>query len=88
MKKHLLTVFVLCGILAACSKRYNPANTPFAIYHPIAEENVRKLEKGITTPGETVRLFGEPAKKNISDRGERYVYGYLGDTLNITFDIP
>ncbi len=86
MKKHLLTVFVLCGIMAACSKRYNPANTPFAIYHPIAEENVRKLEKGITTQGETVRLFGEPAKKNISDRGERYIYGYLGDTLNITFD--
>ncbi len=47
---------------------------------------VRKLEKGITTPGETIKLFGEPIKKNISDRGERYVYGYLGDTLNVTFD--
>ena len=86
MNKHLLTVCVICGLLTSCSKRYNPANTPFAIYHPIAEENVRKLEKGITTPGETVRLFGEPTKKNISDRGERYVYGYLGDTLNVAFD--
>ena len=86
MNTHLLAVCVICGLLTGCSTRYNPANTPFAIYHPIAEENVRKLEKGITTPGETVRLFGEPTKKNISDRGDRYVYGYLGDTLTVTFD--
>lgn len=86
MIKHLLA-FIMAGLLlTGCSKRYNPANTPFAIYHPISEENVRKLEKGITTPGETIKLFGEPTKKNISDRGERYVYGYLGDTLNVTFD--
>ncbi|HRP58436.1 hypothetical protein [Agriterribacter sp.] len=86
MNTHLLAVGVMCSLLTACSPRYNPANTPFAIYHPIAEDNVRKLEKGMTTPGETVKLFGEPTKKNISDRGERYVYGYLGDTLSVTFD--
>ena len=86
MNKHLLAAVIICGLLTGCSKRYNPANTPFAIYHPIAEENVRQLEKGITTPAETVKLFGEPTKKNISDRGERYIYGYLGDTLNVTFD--
>lgn len=73
-------------VLTGCSKRYNPSNTPFAIYHPIAEEDVRKLEKGVTTPDETVKLFGTPAKKNISDKGERYVYGYLGDTLTVTFE--
>lgn len=86
MNKHLLVVCAVCGLLTACSTRYNPANTPFAIYHPIAEENVRKLEKGITTPDETIKLFGTPDKKNISDKGERYVYGYLGDTLTANFE--
>ena len=86
MNKHLLVVCAVCGLLTACSTRYNPANTPFAIYHPIAEENVRKLEKGITTPDEMIKLFGTPAKKNISDKGERYVYGYLGDTLTANFE--
>ncbi|HRQ50379.1 MAG TPA: hypothetical protein PLR74_07585 [Agriterribacter sp.] len=87
MNKHILAACAMCGLLiTGCAKRYNPAQTPFAIYQPIPEESVRKLEKGLTTPGETVRLFGEPAKKNISDRGERYIYGYLGDTLTVTFD--
>lgn len=87
MNKHLLVACAACGVLlAGCSKRYSPDKTPFAIYHPISEESVRKLEKGITTLGETERLFGEPTKKNISDKGERYVYGYLGDTLTVSFD--
>ena len=63
MIKHLLA-FIMAGLLlTGCSKRYNPANTPFAIYHPISEENVRKLEKGITTPGETINLLESPLKK-------------------------
>ena len=86
MTKHVLIITLMAVILTGCSKRYNPANTPFAIYHPIEENDVRKLEKGVTMPGETVRIFGEPAKKNISEKGERYIYGYLGDTLTVTFD--
>lgn len=73
-------------LLAGCSPKYNPANTPFAVYHPIKEDNVKKMEKGITSPGETIKLFGEPTRKTISDQGERYVYGYLGDTLYVNFD--
>ena len=76
---------VLC-VLVSCSKRYNPSNTPFAIYHPIAEDDVRKLEKAITTPADVVKYFGAPIKNNISEKGERYVYGYLGDTLTVNFD--
>lgn len=73
-------------LVAGCTPRYDPANTPFAVYHPIKEDDVRKLETGITSPGETVKLFGEPTRKNISHEGERYVYGYLGDTLYVNFD--
>ncbi|MBX3253382.1 MAG: hypothetical protein KF862_04510 [Chitinophagaceae bacterium] len=81
-------IYALCIVflIAGCAPKYNPANTPFAVYHPIVEDNVRKLEKGITSPGETMKLFGEPTRKNISDQGERYVYGYLGDTLFVNFD--
>lgn len=87
LKQIFITATVIVIIvLAGCSKRYNPANTPFAIYQPIPEDNVRKLEKGVTSPWDVVKLFGEPGKKNISDRGERYVYGYLGDTLFVNFD--
>lgn len=83
---QIIAVMTIMAAGAGCSKRYNPANTPFAIYHPIAEDDVRKLEKGITTPEETIKIFGEPAKKSISDEGEGYLYGYLGDTLTVRFD--
>lgn len=86
MLKQGWVIVTVTILLTGCSKRYNPSATPFAIYHPIPEESVRKLEKGVTTPEETIQLFGAPAKKNISDSGERYVYGYLGDTLRINFE--
>ncbi len=86
MIKHIVFGGIMILSIVGCSKRYNPSSTPFAIYHPIPEENVRKLEKGITTSAQTLQLFGEPVKKNISDNGERYVYGYLGDTLTVSFD--
>ena len=87
MLKHFsLPIGILIILTAACSRKYNPANTPFAIYHSIPEENVRKLEKGITTPADVVKMFGDPGKNSISDKGERYVYGYLGDTLTVNFD--
>lgn len=87
MYKHfLLSCAGMVLLLVSCSKKYNPSNTPFAIYHPIAEENVRKLEKAVTTPPDVVKFFGEPAKNSISEKGERYVYGYLGDTLTVNFD--
>ncbi|MBN8858399.1 MAG: hypothetical protein J0H29_08420 [Sphingobacteriales bacterium] len=86
LKYFSLPIGILIILSAACSRKYNPANTPFAIYHPISEDNVRKLEKGITTPADVVKLFGDPAKNSISDKGERYVYGYLGDTLTVNFD--
>ncbi|MCO5237157.1 MAG: hypothetical protein M9933_12900 [Chitinophagaceae bacterium] len=86
MTKYLVPSMAILIALTGCSKRYNPADTPFAIYHPIPEEKVHQLEEGVTTPAQTVQLFGEPAKKNISNNGERYVYGYLGDTLSVSFD--
>ena len=86
LKYFSLPIGILIILSAACSRKYNPANTPFAIYHAISENNVRKLEKGITTPGDVVKMFGDPAKNSISDKGERYVYGYLGDTLTVNFD--
>jgi hypothetical protein len=85
MKKSLL-FFTLVIAFFSCSKKYNPANTPFAIYRAIAENDVRKLEKGITTTTDVTQIFGEPAKNSISDKGDKYVYGYLGDTLTIHFD--
>lgn len=85
MTKHLLPL-ALVLLFIGCSKKYNPANTPFAIYHPIQEGDVRKLEKGITTGPDVIKLFGDPAKNSISDRGERYTYGYLGDTLTVNID--
>lgn len=86
LKKNLLPMGILMILWVACSKKYNPSKTPFAIYHPIPEDSVRKLEKGVTTPAQVVKLFGNPAKNSISDKGERYVYGYLGDTLTVNFD--
>ncbi|MBX2924598.1 MAG: hypothetical protein KF746_20520 [Chitinophagaceae bacterium] len=86
LTRIFLNVLFFILLIAACTPKYNPANTPFAVYHPIKEDDVRKLEKGITSPGETVKLFGEPTRKNISDQGEKYVYGYLGDTLYVNFD--
>lgn len=86
MKQTWFAIATVIVLLSGCSKRYNPANTPFAIYHPISEEDVRKLEKGSTTSKQVIQLFGEPDKNNISSFGERYVYGYLGDTLMVTFD--
>lgn len=86
LKYFSLPIGILLFLSAACSRKYDPAKTPFAIYHPINEDNVRKLEKGITTPGDVVKFFGDPGKNSISDRGERYVYGYLGDTLTVNFD--
>lgn len=85
MTKYLLPLALLL-IFIGCSKKYNPANTPFAIYHPIPEDSVRKLEKGVTTATGVVNLFGQPAKNSISHRGERYTYGYLGDTLVVDID--
>lgn len=85
MRKYLAPLFLILFFIN-CSKKFNPANTPFAIYHPILEENVRKIEKGITSASDVVRIFGEPAKNSISDRGERYTYGYLGDTLTVNID--
>ncbi|MFT3748008.1 MAG: hypothetical protein QM768_06810 [Agriterribacter sp.] len=85
MAKHLLFFFAVI-IFFSCSKKYNPANTPFAIYHPILEDDVRKLEKGVTTSSDVIKIFGQPAKNSISDRGDRYVYGYLGDTLTVNID--
>lgn len=86
LKKIVLPMGILMILWVACSKKYNPSKTPFAIYHPIPEDSVRKLEKGVTTPAQVVKLFGNPAKNSISDKGERYVYGYLGDTLTVNFD--
>lgn len=86
MLKHLILGFCVLAFAAGCSPRYNAAKTPFAIYKPISEDDVRKLEKGITPPADVIRLFGEPTKNSISDRGERYTYGYLGDTLTVNFD--
>ncbi|MCC6287310.1 MAG: hypothetical protein IT249_05445 [Chitinophagaceae bacterium] len=85
MAKHLL-LFISVIAFFSCSKKYNPASTPFAIYHPILESDVRKIEKGITTSDDVVKIFGEPVKNSISDRGDRYVYGYLGDTLTVNID--
>lgn len=85
MTKHIL-LFISAVCFFSCSKKYNPANTPFAIYHPIPEDNVRKLEKGITTGADVIKLFGDPVKNSISDRGDRYTYGYLGDTLFVNID--
>lgn len=85
MVKHFCTIACI-GLLAACSAKYNPSKTPFAIYKPINEDNVRQLQKGVTKPADVVKLFGDPAKNSISDKGERYTYGYLGDTLLVNFD--
>lgn len=83
-----LWIYILTGIalFIGCTKKYYPENTPFAIYHPINEDDVRKLEKGSTTSKQVIQIFGEPDKNNISNLGEKYVYGYLGDTLTVTFD--
>ncbi len=67
-------------LIASCTPKYNPANTPFECIIPSKKMTCENSKKGITSPGETVKLFGEPTRKNISDQGERYVYGYLGDT--------
>ena len=85
MAKHLLFLISVIAFFS-CSKKYNPASTPFAIYHPIPEADVRKLEKGVTTASDVIKIFGQPAKNSISDRGDRYVYGYLGDTLTVNID--
>lgn len=85
MTKYL-AYFVAMVLIVGCSSRYNPAKTPFAIYKPISEENVRKLEKGVTTREETLKLFGQSPSNSISHLGERLVYGNLGDTLTVTFD--
>lgn len=87
MLKHVVFIFSVAALaITGCSSRYNPAKTPFAIYKPINEQDVRKLEKGVTTPDEVIKLFGDPGKNSISDRGERFTYGYLGDTLIVNFD--
>ncbi|MBX3241745.1 MAG: hypothetical protein KIT80_12230 [Chitinophagaceae bacterium] len=85
MIKYLFSSIGIVMLFIGCSK-YNPAKTPFAIYHPISEDSVRKLEKGVTTRNETIRLFGGTPSNSISDRGEKLVYGYLGDTLVVYFD--
>ncbi len=87
MTKNLVAYLSAVIVVAAigCS-RYNPAKTPFAIYKPISEEDVRKLEKDVTTRDETLKLFGSTPVNSISDRGERLIYGYLGDTLTVIFD--
>ncbi|MFT4019703.1 MAG: hypothetical protein QM668_22255 [Agriterribacter sp.] len=56
MAKHLLFLIAVIALFS-CSKKYNPANTPFTIYHPILEDDVRKLEKGITTPSDIIKIF-------------------------------
>ncbi len=81
---YLFTTVLLVTI--GCSSRYNPAKTPFAIYKPILEEDVRKLEKGVTTRDATMQLFGSTPANSISHMGERLIYGYLGDTLTVFFD--
>ncbi len=86
MKKYLYYFIAASLVVVGCSSRYNPAKTPFAIYKPIPEDSVRKLEKGVTTREETLQLFGGAPANSISDRGERLVYGYLGDTLLVNFD--
>lgn len=85
MIKHLAYFVAIVAVATACS-RYNPAKTPFAIYKPISEEDVRKLEKGVTTRDKTLQIFGNTPANSISDRGERLTYGYLGDTLSVIFD--
>ncbi len=85
MTKNLIACIAVVLVTLGCS-RYNPSKTPFTIYKPISEDNVRKLEKGVTTRDETLKLFGGAPANSISDRGEKLVYGYLGDTLSVIFD--
>ncbi|MBW7889824.1 MAG: hypothetical protein H3C48_02105 [Chitinophagaceae bacterium] len=85
--RRLWSCAMVCTLMIiGCTKKYYPGNTPFSIYRPIAEDDVRKLEKGASTTETVIRLFGEPERNNISNLGERFVYGYLGDTLTVLFD--